>query len=203
MILEGCPHHVPSRDLPVFLLSLVPFAPTELKVRAKMESLLVSWQPPANHAQISGYKLYYREVAVEDTSEESPSEGTGDGLWDVGPIRLKKKVKQHELTQLGELPACCRRQGWPAEVECGTGTSRRWSTRLCLHCASNLTHSWSSQSWLCRQCRVLGRQKERGAGAGSFPADSLPKVFLPCTLGPRCGLGPRAGLLAFCLEHLM
>lgn len=97
----------PTIDFPgmtlACLLPLVPFAPTELKVRAKMESLLVSWQPPANHAQISGYKLYYREVAMEDTSEENPSEGTGDGLWDVGPIRLKKKVKQHELTQLGEL----------------------------------------------------------------------------------------------------
>ncbi|XP_066491468.1 immunoglobulin superfamily DCC subclass member 4 [Tiliqua scincoides] len=93
---EWTQHRTPDRDNQTH----VPFAPTELKVRAKMESLLVSWQPPANHAQISGYKLYYREVAVEDTSEENPSEGTGDGLWDVGPIRLKKKVKQHELTQL-------------------------------------------------------------------------------------------------------
>lgn len=82
----------------------MPFAPTELKVRAKMESLLVTWQPPTNHAQISGYKLYYREVAAEDASEESPSEGTGDGPWDVGPIRLKKKARQYELTQLGESP---------------------------------------------------------------------------------------------------
>lgn len=84
--------------------SLVPFAPTELKVQARMESLLVSWQPPAYHAQILGYKLYYRVVATEQASEENPSEGTGDGLWDVGPIRLKKKVKQYELTQLGEFP---------------------------------------------------------------------------------------------------
>ncbi|KAJ6662850.1 hypothetical protein lerEdw1_011054 [Lerista edwardsae] len=93
---EWTQHRTPDRDNQTH----VPFAPTELKVRARMESLLVSWQPPANHAQISGYKLYYREVAAEDTSEESPSEGARDGLWDVGPIRLKKKVKQHELTQL-------------------------------------------------------------------------------------------------------
>ncbi|XP_025028830.1 immunoglobulin superfamily DCC subclass member 4, partial [Python bivittatus] len=79
----------------------VPFAPTELMVQAKMDSLLVSWQPPANHGQISGYKLYYREIATEEESGmEIPSEGTGNSLWDVGPIKLKKKVKQHELTQL-------------------------------------------------------------------------------------------------------
>ncbi|XP_015282622.1 PREDICTED: immunoglobulin superfamily DCC subclass member 4 [Gekko japonicus] len=93
---EWTQHRTPDRDNQTH----VPFAPTELKVRAKMESLLVTWQPPASHAQISGYKLYYREVAAEDVSEESPSEGTDDGPWDVGPIKLKKKVKQYELTQL-------------------------------------------------------------------------------------------------------
>ncbi|XP_077174421.1 immunoglobulin superfamily DCC subclass member 4 isoform X2 [Paroedura picta] len=93
---EWTQHRTPDRDNQTH----VPFAPTELKVRAKMESLLVTWQPPTNHAQISGYKLYYREVAAEDGSEESPFEGTGDGPWDVGPIKLKKKVKQYELTQL-------------------------------------------------------------------------------------------------------
>ncbi|XP_060611593.2 immunoglobulin superfamily DCC subclass member 4 [Anolis sagrei] len=93
---EWTQHRTPDRDNQTH----VPFAPTELKVRARMESLLVSWQPPANHAQISGYKLYYREVAAEEKSEESPSEGTGDGLWDVGPIKLKKKVKQYELINL-------------------------------------------------------------------------------------------------------
>ncbi|XP_054693194.1 immunoglobulin superfamily DCC subclass member 4 isoform X4 [Grus americana] len=81
-------------------LKEVPFAPTELKVRAKMESLLLTWQPPANHAQISGYKLYYREVGPEESSEESPLDGAEDESWDVGPIKLKKKVKQYELTRL-------------------------------------------------------------------------------------------------------
>lgn len=68
-----------------------------------MESLLITWQPPANHAQISGYKLYYREVSQEEASDESPLDGAEDESWDVGPIKLKKKVKQYELTRLGEL----------------------------------------------------------------------------------------------------
>ncbi|XP_063099357.1 immunoglobulin superfamily DCC subclass member 4 isoform X2 [Cavia porcellus] len=75
---------------------------TELKVRARMESLIVSWQPPPDPAQISGYKLYWREVGAEEEAEGElrPSEVRGDQAWDVGPVRLKKKVKQYELTQL-------------------------------------------------------------------------------------------------------
>ncbi|XP_039721213.1 immunoglobulin superfamily DCC subclass member 4 [Pteropus medius] len=81
--------------------SHVPFAPAELKVQARMESLVVSWQPPPHPAQISGYKLYWREVgAEEEANGESPPGGRGDQAWDVGPVRLKKKVKQYELTQL-------------------------------------------------------------------------------------------------------
>lgn len=69
-----------------------------------MESLVVSWQPPPHPAQISGYKLYWREVgAEEEANGESPPGGRGDQAWDVGPVRLKKKVKQYELTQLGEV----------------------------------------------------------------------------------------------------
>lgn len=68
-----------------------------------MESLVVSWQPPPHPAQISGYKLYWREVGAEEEADgESPPGGRGDQAWDVGPVRLKKKVKQYELTQLGE-----------------------------------------------------------------------------------------------------
>ncbi|PKU34979.1 hypothetical protein llap_14717 [Limosa lapponica baueri] len=94
---EWTQHRTPDRDNQTH----VPFAPTELKVRAKMESLLITWQPPANHAQISGYKLYYREVGPEESSDESPLDGAEDESWDVGPIKLKKKVKQYELTRLG------------------------------------------------------------------------------------------------------
>uniref|UniRef100_A0A8B9NSB7 Immunoglobulin superfamily DCC subclass member 4 n=1 Tax=Apteryx owenii TaxID=8824 RepID=A0A8B9NSB7_APTOW len=93
---EWTQHRTPDRDNQTH----VPFAPTELKVRAKMESLLITWQPPANHAQISGYKLYYREVGTEESSDESPLDGSEDESWDVGPIKLKKKVKQYELTRL-------------------------------------------------------------------------------------------------------
>ncbi|XP_065590428.1 immunoglobulin superfamily DCC subclass member 4 [Cyrtonyx montezumae] len=93
---EWTQHRTPDRDNQ----TRVPFAPTELKVRAKMESLLITWQPPANHAQISGYKLYYREVGQEESSDESPLDGAEDESWDVGPIKLKKKVKQYELTRL-------------------------------------------------------------------------------------------------------
>ncbi|XP_048173819.1 immunoglobulin superfamily DCC subclass member 4 isoform X2 [Corvus hawaiiensis] len=93
---EWTQHRTPDRDNQTH----VPFAPTELKVRAKMESLLITWQPPANHAQISGYKLYYREVGPEESSDESLLDGAEDESWDVGPIKLKKKVKQYELTRL-------------------------------------------------------------------------------------------------------
>ncbi|VCX38168.1 unnamed protein product, partial [Gulo gulo] len=90
-------HRTPS----VHNQSHVPFAPAELKVRARMESLVVSWQPPPHPTQISGYKLYWREVGAEEEADgESPPGGRGDQAWDVGPVRLKKKVKQYELTQL-------------------------------------------------------------------------------------------------------
>ncbi|XP_072868339.1 immunoglobulin superfamily DCC subclass member 4 isoform X4 [Chlorocebus sabaeus] len=73
----------------------------ELKVQARMESLVVSWQPPPHPTQISGYKLYWREVgAEEEANGDRPPGGRGDQAWDVGPVRLKKKVKQYELTQL-------------------------------------------------------------------------------------------------------
>lgn len=68
-----------------------------------MESLVVSWQPPPHPTQISGYKLYWREVGAEEEADgDRPPGGRGDQAWDVGPVRLKKKVKQYELTQLGE-----------------------------------------------------------------------------------------------------
>ncbi|KAL7980184.1 hypothetical protein Chor_001452 [Crotalus horridus] len=93
---EWTPHRTPNRDNQTH----VPFAPTELMVQAKMDSLLITWQPPPNQGQISGYKLYYREIPTEESPMEIPSEGPGNRLWNVGPIKLKKKVKQHELTQL-------------------------------------------------------------------------------------------------------
>ncbi|XP_006831907.1 PREDICTED: immunoglobulin superfamily DCC subclass member 4 [Chrysochloris asiatica] len=93
--------HVVKYRLEYGLGKEVPFAPAELKVRARMESLVVSWQAPPHPAQISGYKLYWREVgAEEEANGESAPGGRRDQAWDVGPVRLKKKVKQYELTQL-------------------------------------------------------------------------------------------------------
>ncbi|XP_012410480.1 immunoglobulin superfamily DCC subclass member 4 [Trichechus manatus latirostris] len=81
-------HRVPS----MHNQSHVPFAPAELKVRARMESLVVSWQPPPHPAQISGYKLYWREVgAEEEANGESPPGGHGDQAWDVGPAAFQPR----------------------------------------------------------------------------------------------------------------
>ncbi|XP_070618262.1 immunoglobulin superfamily DCC subclass member 4 isoform X1 [Erythrolamprus reginae] len=93
---EWTQHRTPDRDNQTHVL----FAPTELMVQAKMDSLLITWQPPPNHGQISGYKLYYREIPTEESSMETPLEGRGNRLRDVGPIKLKKKAKQHELRPL-------------------------------------------------------------------------------------------------------
>ncbi|XP_066557349.1 immunoglobulin superfamily DCC subclass member 4 isoform X2 [Amia ocellicauda] len=89
-------HRTPDR----YNHSMVLFAPTELKVKAKMDSLHVTWQPPANHAQISGYKLYYREAELEEpANEESPETPRGEGREGL-TIRLRKKVKQYDITGL-------------------------------------------------------------------------------------------------------
>ncbi|XP_028678541.1 immunoglobulin superfamily DCC subclass member 4 [Erpetoichthys calabaricus] len=62
------------------------FAPSELKVKAKIDSLHVMWQPPPNHSQVSGYKLYYRLVSLEEGKATA--------------VRLRKKVKHYEITGL-------------------------------------------------------------------------------------------------------
>ncbi|XP_060715450.1 immunoglobulin superfamily DCC subclass member 4 isoform X3 [Tachysurus vachellii] len=75
-------------------LTQVLFPPAELKVTAKMHSLHVTWQPPPNHTQITGYKLAYREVdGKEATNRESPQA-------DASHIRLRKRVKHYEITGL-------------------------------------------------------------------------------------------------------
>ncbi|XP_078097449.1 immunoglobulin superfamily DCC subclass member 4 isoform X2 [Mustelus asterias] len=88
-------HLIPERNK----LIMVPFAPTEMKVKAKVDSLLVTWQPPSNQVQIQGYKLYYREADVDDSSKEL-SESNNDEQWTKGPIRLRRKVKQYEISGL-------------------------------------------------------------------------------------------------------
>ena len=59
-------------------------------------SLHVSWQPPPNHTQISGYKLAYQMLDSED------GEGSEKKRAEVQPIKLRKRVKHHDITDLGE-----------------------------------------------------------------------------------------------------
>lgn len=74
------------------------FAPAELKVRAKMHSLHVTWQPPPNHTQITGYKLSWQEL----DGEEQPNEEKPLINERIQQIKLRKRVKHHEVTDLGE-----------------------------------------------------------------------------------------------------
>ncbi|XP_029900281.1 immunoglobulin superfamily DCC subclass member 4 [Myripristis murdjan] len=73
--------------------SMVIFAPTELKVRARVSTLNVTWQPSPNHTQISGYKLSCREVEAEEAAN-------GERTTQTHTIRLRKKARHHLLTGL-------------------------------------------------------------------------------------------------------
>ncbi|XP_058237476.1 immunoglobulin superfamily DCC subclass member 4 isoform X4 [Hemibagrus wyckioides] len=97
-------------------LTQVLFPPAELRVTAKMHSLHVTWQPPPNHTQITGYKLAYREADGEEAAnQESPAAGALH-------IRLRKRVKHYEITGLApdrlyevKLWACNKQaEGFPA-----------------------------------------------------------------------------------------
>ncbi|XP_030622789.1 immunoglobulin superfamily DCC subclass member 4 [Chanos chanos] len=93
---EWTTHHTPDLQN----LNMVLFAPTELKVRAKMHSLYVTWQPPPNHTQISGYKLAYREVDGEETANQEGFERDRERRFESEPIKLRKKIRHHEVTGL-------------------------------------------------------------------------------------------------------
>ncbi|XP_063046038.1 immunoglobulin superfamily DCC subclass member 4 [Engraulis encrasicolus] len=82
-------HLTPDLNLTMVLLS-----PMELKVRAKMHSLHVSWQPPTNHTQISGYKLAYQMLDSEEGA------GSTKKRPETQPIKLRKRVKHHDITAL-------------------------------------------------------------------------------------------------------
>uniref|UniRef100_A0A8C1TBL7 Immunoglobulin superfamily, DCC subclass, member 4 n=1 Tax=Cyprinus carpio TaxID=7962 RepID=A0A8C1TBL7_CYPCA len=86
---EWASHHTPN-------LTQVLFAPAELKVRAKMHSLHVTWQPPPNHTQITGYKLSWQEL----DGEEKPNEEKPLINERIQQIKLRKRVKHHEVTDL-------------------------------------------------------------------------------------------------------
>ncbi|XP_053319119.1 immunoglobulin superfamily DCC subclass member 4 isoform X3 [Spea bombifrons] len=75
--------------------------PLELKVSARTYSLSLSWQLPPSENLISGFRLYYRMVCP-DPELGVPCTKQGGNL-DVGPIKLKKKRRQYEITEL--MPA--------------------------------------------------------------------------------------------------
>ncbi|XP_061670543.1 immunoglobulin superfamily DCC subclass member 4 [Syngnathoides biaculeatus] len=67
----------------------VMFAPTELKVRARVSTLNVTWQPSPNHTAVSGYKLSCQEVDAD-----------GEKTTQTHVVRLRKKARYHLLTGL-------------------------------------------------------------------------------------------------------
>ncbi|XP_054626764.1 immunoglobulin superfamily DCC subclass member 4 isoform X1 [Dunckerocampus dactyliophorus] len=69
------------------------FAPTELKVRARVNTLNVTWHPTPNHTAISGYKLSCREVDAEQSAN-------GRKTTQTHIVRLRKKARYHLLTGL-------------------------------------------------------------------------------------------------------
>ncbi|KAM6981411.1 immunoglobulin superfamily DCC subclass member 4 [Aplochiton taeniatus] len=89
---EWAQHHTPA---PYLNHSMMIFAPTELKVQAKVNSLQVSWQPPPNHIQISGYKLLCNELEAEEASNENTEKRV-----EAYALKLRKRVKHHEVTGL-------------------------------------------------------------------------------------------------------
>ncbi|XP_029986812.1 immunoglobulin superfamily DCC subclass member 4 [Sphaeramia orbicularis] len=73
--------------------TMVIFAPTELKVRAKVSTLNVTWHPSPNHTLVSGYKLSCREVEADESAN-------GERTMQTHTIRLRKKARYHLLTGL-------------------------------------------------------------------------------------------------------
>ncbi|XP_041836222.1 immunoglobulin superfamily DCC subclass member 4 isoform X2 [Melanotaenia boesemani] len=73
--------------------SMVIFAPTDLRVRARVNTLNVTWHPSPNHTLVSGYKLSYREVEADELSNRERS-------THPYTIRLRKKARYHLLTGL-------------------------------------------------------------------------------------------------------
>lgn len=80
----------------LFQIFSVIFAPTELKVRARMNTLNVTWHPSPNHTLVSGYKLSCREVEADESAN-------GERTTQTHTIRLRKKARYHLLTGLGKL----------------------------------------------------------------------------------------------------
>ncbi|TKS69849.1 Immunoglobulin superfamily DCC subclass member 4 [Collichthys lucidus] len=77
-------------------LSMVISAPTELKVRARVNTLNVTWHPLPNHTLVSGYKLSCREVEADESAN-------GERTTQTHTIRLRKKARYHLLTGLASV----------------------------------------------------------------------------------------------------
>ncbi|XP_068457153.1 immunoglobulin superfamily DCC subclass member 4 isoform X3 [Clinocottus analis] len=73
--------------------SMVIFAPTDLKVRARVDILNVTWHPSPNHTLVSGYKLSCREAEADESD-------MGEKTTQTHTIRLRKKARYHLLTGL-------------------------------------------------------------------------------------------------------
>uniref|UniRef100_A0A3B4AAT6 Fibronectin type-III domain-containing protein n=1 Tax=Periophthalmus magnuspinnatus TaxID=409849 RepID=A0A3B4AAT6_9GOBI len=72
---------------------ILPALKQNLKVRAKVSSLNVTWHPSPNHTVVSGYKLSCQEMESDDTSN-------GHRPLLMHTIRLRKKARYHILTGL-------------------------------------------------------------------------------------------------------
>ncbi|MEE6517511.1 hypothetical protein FKM82_027774 [Ascaphus truei] len=98
MVLYDVSHHGNATLQEVARSAKVPLPPVQLKVSAHTDSLSLSWQTPPSGFLVSGFRLYYRTVCPHpETSASCPDRGES---WDVGPIKLKKKRRQYDITQL-------------------------------------------------------------------------------------------------------
>ncbi|CAH2274440.1 immunoglobulin superfamily DCC subclass member 4 isoform X1 [Pelobates cultripes] len=73
-------------------------SPMQLKVSAHTNSLSLSWQLPHSEHLVSGFRLYCRMVCPS-LELGGPCSQHGK-TWDMGPIKLKKRRRQYEITQL-------------------------------------------------------------------------------------------------------
>uniref|UniRef100_A0A8C5PAG5 Immunoglobulin superfamily DCC subclass member 4 n=1 Tax=Leptobrachium leishanense TaxID=445787 RepID=A0A8C5PAG5_9ANUR len=87
-------HRTPSRDNQ----TQVDLSPIQLKVIAHTNSLLLNWQLPPGEHSVSGFRLFHRMVCPAPESV-IPCAQQGKN-WDSGPIKLKKRRRQYEITQL-------------------------------------------------------------------------------------------------------
>uniref|UniRef100_A0A3B4TLB8 Immunoglobulin superfamily DCC subclass member 4 n=1 Tax=Seriola dumerili TaxID=41447 RepID=A0A3B4TLB8_SERDU len=99
--------------------TLAIFAPTELKVRARVNTLNVTWHPSPNHTLVSGYKLSCREVEAEESAN-------GQRSTQTHTIRLRKKARYHLLTGLPDRQYEVRVWAFNKQID---GAAAMWKGR--------------------------------------------------------------------------